>query len=290
MLMGFIGDVHGRVFHALAALLLWQAEHGRRLDLVIQVGDLGAYPDPSRMDAATRQYLAVDPAEADFARMFTADGPLADQLRRIREHLDSPVHFLRGNHEDFDWLDSLPVDAALGTARVDDFDLFRYVPDGTVLRRDGLRIGFLGGVEERSDRARIDSRAYSTMLALGLGEIDILVAHQGQYGTSIGYHGDVHGSRLMTNLIERTQPAYFLFGHAHKLIGPGRHGRTTYLGLDGLVPSRRWRPEVRGLQPGSLAVLDTETGDLTPIAEAWQSRFEADMFDVAEWCATFFGH
>lgn len=44
MLIGFVGDVHGRVFHAIAALATWQVRTGKRFDLLIQVGDLGAYP------------------------------------------------------------------------------------------------------------------------------------------------------------------------------------------------------------------------------------------------------
>ncbi len=46
LLIGFIGDLHGRVFHALAPVATWQRRAGRRLDLVIQVGYLGAFPDP----------------------------------------------------------------------------------------------------------------------------------------------------------------------------------------------------------------------------------------------------
>src|SRR5688500_13923635 len=110
MLIGFIGDVHGHVFEALAVVLTWQRHHGRRFDLIVQVGDLGAYPDPRRADAATVIHLAVDPTEADFARLLRADGDLAEAIQQVRAGLAGPIHFLRGNHEDFDWLASLPVD------------------------------------------------------------------------------------------------------------------------------------------------------------------------------------
>ena len=64
MIIGFLGDVHGRVFHAVAVAATWQAATGQKFDLIIQAGDMGAYPDESRMDASTLRYLKSDPSEA----------------------------------------------------------------------------------------------------------------------------------------------------------------------------------------------------------------------------------
>ena len=61
MLMAFVGDVHGRVLHAIAALAGRQKATRRPFDLIVQVGDLGAYPEVTRMDAATLRYLEADP-------------------------------------------------------------------------------------------------------------------------------------------------------------------------------------------------------------------------------------
>jgi hypothetical protein len=117
MLIGFLGDLHGRVFLALAVLVTWQRRAGRRFDLIVQVGDLGAFPRPVASDA--NPHVATDPAENDFSRLLAADGALADRLRRVRAELGRAVHFLRGNHEDFDYLRSLAVDPATGTAGAD---------------------------------------------------------------------------------------------------------------------------------------------------------------------------
>jgi len=43
MNIAFLGDLHGRVFHALALLTTWQAKAGKMLDMIIQVGDLGGH-------------------------------------------------------------------------------------------------------------------------------------------------------------------------------------------------------------------------------------------------------
>jgi hypothetical protein len=109
MLLGFLGDVHGHAFHAIASLATWQQETGRQFDLIIQVGDMACEPDLDQvvLDAATDPHLTLDPAEADFARLLNAEGRHADLLRRLRQHFRSPIYFLRGNHEPFAWLRQL---------------------------------------------------------------------------------------------------------------------------------------------------------------------------------------
>ena len=77
---------------------------------------MGAFPDTNRLDIATKRYLAVDPSQADFIRLLRAEGERAENLRRIREQFASPIFFVRGNHEDFDWLYQLPVDESSLTA------------------------------------------------------------------------------------------------------------------------------------------------------------------------------
>jgi len=286
VLIGFIGDVHGQVFHAIAAVATWQARTGQRFDLLIQVGDLGAYPDPARMDAASRQYLAVEPAQADFSRLLRAEGKRAETLRSLRGRVASAVHFIRGNHEDFAWLRQLPVDLATTTAPVDPFDLFRYVPDGTLLERAGFRIAFLGGADDQdAGEGAIDPTAHQSLLGLGPGKIDLLITHDAPYGISVGYYGQTQGSRLITQLIERTQPTFHVAGHL-ALNGPRFYGRTTFLCLDGLVESRRWHPTARGLAPGCLAVLDTAQASLSPVMDPWLSTFDTP-FDFDRWAEAF---
>jgi predicted phosphodiesterase len=287
MLIGFVGDVHGRVLHALALLVEWQRRSGRRLDLVIQVGDMGAYPDPERMDAPSRRYAEVDPAQLDFTRLLAADGALAAYARRLRGELAAPLHFIRGNHEDFEYLRGLPIDAAAGSAPVDRFDLLRHVPDGTVLERGGLRIGVLGGAEAWPGGGDIDGAAYAALMARAPGSVDVLVTHEGQHGTSTGFRGDVQGSRMVTALANRLQPRYHVAGHVHHLIGPQQRGGATYLGTAALVASARWEPDATGLLPGCLAVLDTERDVLEPVLEAWLAAFPSDRA-FEDWCATAF--
>jgi hypothetical protein len=284
VLIAFVGDVHGRMFHAIAALVTLQERTGRRFDFVVQVGDLG-FPDPARGDEASRRYLEVDPAEADLGRFLNADGSLAGTLRRVRERLGGPMHFVRGNHEDFAWLRSLPVDPANGTAPADGLDLLRYTPDGTVLDLDGFRIAFLGGVEELPGEPHIDSAAYDALQGMPPGSIDLLVTHEGPYGSGSTHNGETAGSPLMSRLLERLQPRFHVFGHMHQLSGPTAFGPTTYLGLDGLVASAIWHPEARGLKPGCLGLLDTSSGELAPVTDPWLAEFPKP-FDFEAWAGS----
>lgn len=281
MRIAFVGDVHGRAFHALAAVATLQAGLSARFDLIVQVGDFG-FPDPERADEAGKRYLAADPAEADLSRLLAATGPRAEALARVRESLGQPVLFVRGNHEDVRWLNGLAVDRATQAAPADPFDLFRYVPDGTVLDLEGIRVAFLGGVEELPGDAAIDRTAYASLLQLPRGAVDLLVTHEGPYGSSRGYHGDALGSRLMTELVAKLQPAFHVFGHAHQCIGPERLGKTIYLGVDALVASAIWQPDAQGLKPGCLAVLDTETCALAHVTDDWLVAFPKP-FDLDRW-------
>ena len=173
------------------------------------------------MDESSQRHMALDPAQADFSRLLQAHGLRAERLRAIRKEFASPIHFLRGNHEDFQYLSELPREPG-GTAKVDDFDLLRYVPDGAVLEAGGLRIAFLGGIETDETGSRsIDTHAYEKLMDMGPGSLDILATHDPPHGVGVGYRGRVAGSRLVTALIEHTQPPLHISGHVHHLNGRG---------------------------------------------------------------------
>ncbi|MEM7536339.1 MAG: metallophosphoesterase [Chloroflexota bacterium] len=299
MYIGLIGDLHGHVFETLAAIAIWQNRIGRQFDLLIQAGDLGAYPDLAKLDPDSVRHMAADPAIGDFSRFLTIRGRQKEALHTLRNQFKSPIYFLRGNHEDFDWLKQLSlhtepdggINAMQGTAQVDPFNFYRYVPDNTVLQfvdnnGQSLAIGFLGGVEELTGPPAFDPEAYVAMLARKSGSIDILIAHEGPYGSSIGYHGDTHGSQMITRLIEHLKPPFLVAGHAHCLSGPAMYDETLYLGLNIIRSSALWYPEATGLQPGWIGILDTDASTLEPVTDAWLTEFDTP-FSFDEWWAKF---
>ena len=284
MLIGFLGDVHGLVYHAIALVATWQHMTDKKLDLVIQVGDMGAFPTRKHLDEPGRRYIELDPAQADFSRLLEARGRHAERLRTIRGEMVSAIHFLRGNHEDFPYLSGLRPDKTDGTAMVDNFDVLRYVPDGTILQAGDVRIAFLGGIEtEAPDPHSIDTDAYELLMDLGPESFDIIVTHEPPYGVGIGYRGHISGSKLITSLIEHTQPRFHFSGHVHHLNGPRSYGRTSSWSLDGLISSVRWHPEENGFRVGCLAVLDTSTWFLQPVTDSWLGGFDTKRFEFDSW-------
>ena len=98
-------------------LVKWQKIHKQKFDLIIQAGDLGAYPYPDD-ELLNNRFVQQDPTELDFSR-FMAGGGIIDEFNNIvKSELSSPVYFIRGNHEDFNWLDSLKTDN--GICKVDE--------------------------------------------------------------------------------------------------------------------------------------------------------------------------
>lgn len=273
MHIAFIGDAHGRVYHLLAALLRLQDGLGGALDCVIQVGDLGAFPDPDRLDEATKRYAQLDPSELHISHLLGAPGALADGLRAARRRLARPVHFIRGNHDDIPWLDAQRRRGRGRVVAIDPFDLLRLVPDGAVLELASLHVAFLGGCEYGAeDATRIDPEALDALYRRPPRSVDLLVTHDGPYGIATNYLGATQGSRMLTDLVAHLEPAYHVAGHYHHMIGPQHLGNTTYLGLASLFPGRRSGPP---LQDGSLALLDTSRGELGFVTDGWLRDFGA---------------
>ena len=58
------GDLHGRVLPAFRFASYWSRTHDRPLQGLLQVGDLGYFPDPAAMDramTAIHSHLAAEP-------------------------------------------------------------------------------------------------------------------------------------------------------------------------------------------------------------------------------------
>ncbi len=90
MLICAAGDIHGSMDHLYQDVFAFEAALGVRFDYVLHVGDFGIWPDPGRIDKATRHHDGV----GDFPAW------LGESRRAPR-----PTLFIKGNHEDFVWLD-----------------------------------------------------------------------------------------------------------------------------------------------------------------------------------------
>ncbi|REE95457.1 metallophosphoesterase family protein [Thermomonospora umbrina] len=272
MKVAFFGDVHGCALHALAAAIRLQRHRGVRLDALVQVGDLGAYPSAERWDGSSRRFAVENPAQHDFFRLLDPSPPLADAVRAALEEVP-PFVFLSGNHEDHEWLEALhrAADSPVVTS-VDPLGVFRHVACGNVIEVAGLRTAFLGLIE-LPGRMDLDPDAYARLLDIEPGGVDVLITHDGPYGMN-EYRGVVQGSPKLSALIERLRPRLHVGGHYHHENGPRRYGPTVSYALAQLVPP--WRGGDSGqeappprIAPGSIGLLDTETLDFEYVDDPW---------------------
>lgn len=235
MRIAFLGDVHGCVQHAVAAV------GALKVDLAIQVGDLGAYRSYSDLPAEDREFVDTNPAQGDIFRLL--DGSLSLSV-------DVPIWFITGNHDDTEWLESLHRKQSVVT--IDPLGIFAHVACGTVLRVSGLSFGFLGGIEAPEWGLDIDLAA-----AAGLAGADVLVTHDGPYGLAT-WEGKIQGSAKLARLIDEVQPSLHVHGHYHHVNGPRTYRRTRSYGLAQLVPPLDQNPE-QHVTDGSIGILDTAT-------------------------------
>jgi Icc-related predicted phosphoesterase len=279
MRIGFVGDIHGCVHQCLGALL--DVHRDARLDMIIQVGDVGAWPNMETMfakDPAAKWFVKDNPRQLEWFDLLNHASANADAYREVRDELGQPILMIRGNHDDPAWLQPGPVDP---------FDVFHFVPDGAVMIIEDVRIGFLGGIEVNPDWP-IEVRQSAGMHSIDAGalerlentSIDVLVTHDGPYGVAQDWRGAAQGSRALTELVERAGPRWHVAGHYHHAIGPQRQGRAQYVGLSCLVHplTSKWdsgaSDPLGRVQPSSIGVLDTDTGYWAfPAVEAMQ-RFD----------------
>ncbi|NUS02865.1 MAG: metallophosphoesterase [Nonomuraea sp.] len=285
MKVAFIGDVHGCVLHALGSVLMLQNRRGIRLDAVVQVGDLGAYPSADRFDGPSRRFIADSPAQGDFFRLLDPTPELAATVRAALEQMP-PVLFVAGNHEDHEWLAALHEAAGSEVVEIDPLGAFRHYECGSIVEIAGLRTAFLGLIEAPG-YMDFDEAAYARLLAEPPGSVDLLVTHEGPYGMSHNRQGEVQGSPKLTRLIERLQPPLHISGHVHHENGPRYYGPTTSYALAQLVGAKSTRYQPYGVNPqqrvadGSVGLLDTETREFEYLHDAWLAEVCGDDVDLA---------
>src|SRR4051794_21083408 len=97
-----LGDLHGRILPAFALARAWQREHAEPLAGLLQVGDLGWFPFPHRLDRATKRHAQRDGMELG-AQLVIHPSREANALFE-QPDVPGPLWFVAGNHEDHELL------------------------------------------------------------------------------------------------------------------------------------------------------------------------------------------
>jgi hypothetical protein len=207
------GDLHGRILPAFRLACAYARECERPVAGLLQVGDLGYFPDPGRLDSATKRHAERDPLELG-AQDIAEPSKLADE---VFADPDCPevLWFTAGNHEDFDALHERAAASAAVDFAVDAYGRVRCIRDGAVaVLPDDLRVGALWGVDSQQPNARrrVPPAGYikprcATQLAGRT--FDVLLTHDSPAEVVF----PLSGSEEITALIQLAQPAFAFFGH-----------------------------------------------------------------------------
>lgn len=257
MQIGVFGDVHGQlllVFHLAAR---WQQETGQRLDLLLQVGDLGVFPEVNRLDRSTRRHSTATEAGLDFLRYFTRYEPA---VAALLHETSCPLLFVRGNHEDHIWLDTLEQQVPTPAYPVDVYQRLYCLKTGVpfLFTQENETLTILGiGRIGHPATARKDRPHYLQLYEaqrldqLGSDSIDVLLTHDGIRDQI--YVGS--GSEEIGSACERLHPVYHFFGHYG---GPCQHERlssteTLSFKLANLHPNHQSHEQA--MQAGAMGIL-----------------------------------
>lgn len=255
MLLCAAGDIHGAMDRMYDDVLALERVLGKRFDWVLHVGDFGVWPDPSRIDRAARKHDGA--------------GDFPDWLGNRRAAPRRTV-FIKGNHEDFLWLDAQPSPEVLP-------GLF-YLRNGQALSLgesdDSVWIGGVGGCYGPSDFGRPSKslqgyakRHYTSdeIDALCVSpRVDVLLVHDAPAGirfeTYQGRRDGVSEAAGLDRLIHRLRPLVCFFGHHHTRVD-GEIAGVRCIGLNKVG------------MPGNLVAVEIDAGrrEWSVIAE-WPDR------------------
>ncbi len=208
MIICVAGDIHGAMNRLYEDVLAFEESLHIRFDYVLQVGDFGVWPNPDRVDKATRRHDGA----GDFP-VWLRDNRTAPR----------PTIFIKGNHEDFVWLDSRQDPEVLPN--------LSYIRNGRTVDLGGaattIRIGGVGGCygpadyQRRSDELQSYAKRHYTFdeverLARA-GRIDILLTHDAPAGVRFERHrrrkGYISETAGLDMLLARVRPRVCFFGH-----------------------------------------------------------------------------
>jgi Icc-related predicted phosphoesterase len=278
-------DVHGRIPMLLRVALEYQRAHGA-IDAILVSGDLGIWPEDTRLDSSTAKHSRTTPEELGFRAFRPRLGVQVPQREDAAEHLgkartaltkvfaelEAPLFFVGGNHEDYAYLDRCRQESKSVPVPVDEAHRLRWIPHGAVVNVrtavGDLRVAGLGGISAAEDGrnpakyhplAILDEDAALGLMDPTSSSHDILVTHD----SSKDFVHEGHGASAIEALVAEVRPALHLCGHYHSRREPraypqpaGNPSAPTSLGvhMNTFIPD----PQTLRLRPNSLGVIQVD--------------------------------
>jgi predicted phosphohydrolase len=206
MIICAAGDIHGALDRLYEDVLAFEVALGVRFDWVLHVGDFGVWPDPNRIDGATKRHDGAGDFPAWWAE---------------RREAPRKTIFIKGNHEDFVWLDAQPDAEVLPN--------LIYLRNGSTFALGGIAVGGVGGCHGPSNYGRRsrDLQGYAKRhytredidRLITAGPVDVLLTHDAPAGVVFERHrrglnwpSEAAG---LDDLVRGVRPRVCFFGHHH---------------------------------------------------------------------------
>ena len=264
------GDIHGRIVLMYTLAILCQQQLGIELDGLLQVGDMGAFPDLSKLDKATKKHAEQDTDELGFQQFCVATPESEFYLQHPQA---PPTYFVRGNHEDFDYLGKFTKPSS-----IDPWEKIWFIPDSQTVEvgaaNQSVKIAAFGGIaprQEQQPRGKLGREKYRKAQKISNSEprffseqsiekivadlqgTDILMTHAGPQSPDLPT-----GSILLEHLVQQLQPRVHLFGHHHQVIDRQNGINNLSIGLEHLEFDRHGK-----LKYGSWGILSISLASLS---------------------------
>jgi predicted phosphodiesterase len=202
------GDAHGRLNEMYDDVLAFERHLGLRFDAVLHVGDFGIWPNAASLDRATREHDGA--------------GDFPSWLER-KKAAPLPIYFIKGNHEDFEWLER--------QTSLEILPNLTYLPNGTTIDIGRVIVGGIGGCFGPSnyDRPSQDLRGVARRhftrdeveRVSQQSGIDILL-HDAPGGVETVKSHPFQGERRylsnaagLRTAVQKAKPKICFFGHHH---------------------------------------------------------------------------
>lgn len=300
-------DVHGRILLCFKLSARWERETGEKIDLILQCGDMGIFPDLSRLDGGTKKHAKKDPKELGYFYHFAELGRealSAFKLLKCRREAEAVLRattcnliFVRGNHEDHLFLDRLESRTAEPVFPVDVYQRLGCLKTGEVFefraRGEALRILGIGriapGREDASQKLRKpkyiqqheEDRLFELLEAVMEKQsrkckpsgVDVLLTHEPPPGlVTLG-----EGSEYVRLALDALKPCYHFFGHVRRPCNPvvDANGVTVSAKMANLDwEENRGRSLPRGVM-GLLRWQDRKHHSFDIVDEPWMREYTA---------------
>lgn len=217
MKIAIFADIHGKILLPFKMVSKYNELTDKPIALILQCGDVGAFPDLSKLDRATVKHAKEDRDELGFHDDFVNP---KNEIQAFLNRLNINMICVRGNHEDHGFLDELEAKyATLSAFPIDCYGRVFICKTGYLQKFQQGNIHFsfmgIGRVGDRKKRPdnKIFIQEYEKQILNKFmkqnTEIQTLITHDAAADmTAQGY-----GMSELRKVLDELIPSYHFYGH-----------------------------------------------------------------------------